>query len=209
MAFQSVAVLAKRAQYKVTQRPIAYSVNGGMHNASGKTICIRWRLEIAEEMGWRLGDCVDIRTDTDQPNVIMVVKCDERGYKLFAASKRNGIACLYNRVRWQDSLGFPNVFIQVGCDVVEMIDGGVIFRIRVEDDEKPLGDMSYKEPTKIEGDAFGFTPRTLTHGFNDQKSIKEIRREMEAEEKIKKGERAEARLARIRDIALRPRRPTQ
>lgn len=205
--FESVAILAKRAQYKVTQRPVAYSVTGGIHNTAGKNIQIRWRIEIAEEMGWRLGDCVDVRIKRDrtpdEPCLVKVVKCAEKGYKLHASSKRNGVSSLRVGIRWEPSLNFPNVFTQVGCDIVEVIEGGMIFRIRTEDDERPLGDMSYKEPTRIEGDSFGFTPRTLTHRFSDQKSITDIRREMEIDDKIKKGEKAEGQLDQVRKILQR------
>lgn len=156
--FESVAILAKRAQYRVTQRPIAYSVIGGIHNAGGKVCHLRFRIEIAEEMGWRLGDCIDIRLNRNTHQV-MARKDNRRGYKLVATSKRNGISSYRISLRWQEDFGFPNVFSQVGCEIIRMIDGGVIFRICVEDDEIPY-DTDYKIETTVDDGGVGFNPRT-------------------------------------------------
>lgn len=204
--FESVSLLSKRAQYRVTQRPVAYSVVGGLHNSGGKTCHFRFRVDLTESLGWKLGDCVEVQLNRSNGQVA-IFKSEERGYKLVATSKRNGIASYRVGIRWNEDFGFPNVYSQVGCDVVNEIEGGMIIRIRTEDDVKPSSDVaSYKDPTKIDDSGLGLTPRTLTHGFNNQRSIKDIRSEMEVDEKLKRGEIAEARLDRIKKIVQKSRR---
>lgn len=111
--------------------PIAYSVTG--KRKGRQDINIRFVEEEIEKLGWSQGDIIDIQTDPDQPNIVMIEKSTNgRGRKLYYHSGNRKFLAL--RLPYKDKLGFPYVSMQVGCEVLERIDGGMYFRIRTEDD---------------------------------------------------------------------------
>lgn len=160
MAFESISLLARRAQYKVTEKPLAYSVTGGEHNAGGKLSTLRIRYELAEEVGWKPGDCVDVLWDNDE-QLGKLELSGVRGYKLTVTSKRNGIASYRISFTFLADFGFPDVTKQVGCTILEKGAGYIIFRINTEED-KPEEAPEYKLAPPAEDGGIGFTPRIET-----------------------------------------------
>lgn len=167
MGFESLATLARRAQYKVTEKPIAYSVCGGVHNVAGKICYFRIRYEFAEDLGWKPGDCLDVLWDKER-QIARLVKSEKRGYKLTISSKRNGIASYRIGWSWQDSFGFPDLKRQVSCDIIEVFDGGVELRIRAEDDDSEADFKPYKDAVIEDEGGVGFTPRTRSNYLNPE-----------------------------------------
>lgn len=157
MSFESISVLARRAQYKVTEKPLAYSVVGGAHNAGGKLSVLRIRYELAEKLGWKPGDCVDVLWD-NEAQIGKLQRSEIRGYRLTVTSKRNGVASYRVSFTFITEFGLPDVTRQVGCTVLEEGEGWLTFRINAEEDA-PEEAPDYKLADASPDGGIGFNPR--------------------------------------------------
>jgi hypothetical protein len=156
MGFQSLADISKYGQYKLTECPLTYSIVGGYHNAGGKLINFRILTRLAAEVNFNAGDCVDVLWDAER-GVGRLERSAVKGWRLTVTAKRNGINSYRIVMTYSDRFGLPDVGKQVGCEIVEIGDGFIEFRLNVDD-----GDFEdapdYKLAEKPTDDGPGFTP---------------------------------------------------
>lgn len=162
MSFESISHLAKKAQYKLTDKKLAYSITGGEHNVSGRIVTFRLRHDLTIELGWKAGDCIDILWDKDQ-QVGRLVHSDHRGYKLVIVGKRNGISSLRVGFTWIEEARFPLVKSQVPCEY-ELIENGLQFKILIEPEDL-LEVPEYKSITQALDYGAGFTPKSRSNNI--------------------------------------------